>query len=246
MIQISVDPRTAIGAISNASERQLPHAVRLALNRTANDAQASMRSGLSARFHLRRAKWNLDAIYISKQDRADKSTWRVIIQVQEKRSYLEKFEAGGFKVPMGGHSYLWEPNAKVFKNKIIPAGDPLRPKNLHMHLDTSGRMVGDQRTFMVRPRKGTGGSIEHLVIQRTGRDLTAGSKRKLKGLTLANVGKKGKTLERGAGTRTLYKLRKKIPIQAQLEFVSTIKASVDATFNMHMYQAMAEAMRSAK
>lgn len=235
MIQISIDPRAALGALTDAQDRQFPFAVSRALNRVANDAQKSMQAGLKERFHLRRTAWNLRGIKISKQDRSNKSTWRVVIQVSPETSYLDKFEKGGFKFPMGGHSYLWEPNAKVFKNKIIPAGDPLRPKNLHMHLDPGGRVIGDQRTFRVRPNN-HGTTADFLILQRQSR---SGPKR-------AKHGKHGKMLERKSSTVVLYKLRKRIPIQAQLEFVSTIQSSVDATFDMHMGQAMVEAMRSAK
>lgn len=246
MISVHVDPSAALARLTVAEERQVPFAMSRALNRLANEAQKEMQAGLKARFHLRREAWNLRGIKISKQDRATKTTWRVIIQVSEQTGYLNKFERGGEKRPVGGHDYLWEPNAKVFKNRILSQGDPLRPKNLHLHRDPHGRVIGDNRTFLAR----TGNAeVPFVVVQRKTRGLTRNSMFKgisFTTLTLENYGKRGKTLKREAGTVTLYKLRKRIPIKAQLEFVPTVKRAVQSRFRETFRDELAAAMRTAR
>jgi len=243
MIAVQIDPSAALARLSAIEQKQVPFAMSKALNTLANEAQKSMQQGLKDRFKLRRETWNLRGIKIQKNDRATKTTWRVIIQVSEGTSYLNKFEKGGDKLPVGGHNYLWEPNAKVFKNRIIQGSDPLRPKNLHLHKDPHGRIIGDNRTFIAK----TGNSeVPLVVVQRVDRGLTKGSKRKVKGLTLDNYGKKGKTLSRTGGTVTLYKLRKRVPVKAQLEFLPTITKTVQSRFRSVFDEALAGAMRTAK
>lgn len=251
MISVRVDPSAALARLTVAEERQVPFAMSRTLNRLANEAQKSMQEGLKARFKLRRETWNLRGIKINKQDRATKTTWRVVIQVSPQTSYLDKFEKGGEKRPVGGHDYLWEPNAKVFKNQILSQGDPLRPKNLHLHRDPHGRVIGDSRTFLAK----TGNpEVPFVVVQRIDRGLSKGSKRRVSKLDLDNFqggfGPRRKSekvsLSRGAGTRTLYKLRKRIPVKAQLQFVPTITRTVQSRFRGVFGEELAAAMRTAR
>ncbi len=248
MVQLRVDPSKALGSLTDAQEQQLPFAVALAINRTANDAQEAERYRLKASFKLRRESFNLRGVYISKQDRANKSTWRAVIQIQADRDYLNKFEQGGEQIPHG--RYRWIPNRDVFKSRIIGAGDPLNPKNLKFHKDPSGRMLGNERTFMVR----TKGNGQLLVLQREDRRLTKGSKGRLGKLTLDNfkggqgpATKKQKlSLQRTAGVRMLYRLTTRYKVRAQLEFYDTVSRTVQDVFPARMREAMDQAMRSAK
>jgi hypothetical protein len=235
MITIAVDPSAVLARLSDVEQRQVPYAMKNALNALANEAQKSMQEGLKHRFHLRRESWNLRGIKILNQDRASKTEWRVIIQVSPQTSYLNKFEKGGDKVPVGGHNYIWEPNAKVFKNQIIPQSSPLRPKALHLHLDEHGRIIGNERTFIAK----TGNAeIPMVVVQRTKSAFIGPVSKMQKRIT--KMGKKS------GGTVTLYKLRKRVPIKAQLEFIPTIEKTVHSRFRACFDDALTYAMRPRK
>jgi hypothetical protein len=253
MISVRVDVGAALAGLTEAELKHVPFAISRGLNRLANDAQADMQAGLKARFHLRREQWNLRGIKIAKEDRSNKTTWRVIIQVSPQTSYLDKFEDGGEKVPSAGRNWIWEPNAKIFKNRVIPGGDPLRPKNLHMHRDGHGRLIGDSRTFIALRASGP---YEGFVVQRQNaprRGFTAGS---MKGLNLNNVAvgygpqrrgmKSLKEKKRKDATVVLYKLRKRVPIKAQLQFEPTIERTVQSRFHSRMSDSLAEALRTAR
>jgi hypothetical protein len=244
MIAITVDPRKCLGWMESQS-RQFPFAVSKALNAVANDAQKAERDKMEQSFRLRRSAWNLNAIKISKETRATKTSWRVIISVDPRASYLNKFEAGGLKVPVGGQKFLWEPNAKVFRNQVIPSGDPRRPKNLNLHRDEHGRVVGQARTFMAR----TGNpEIPYVIVMRQSREqtFTRGSMR----MNLDSYGskqlKRVKGVKRQGATVTLYKLRTRIPIKAQLHFVETVQATVASRWQARMTEAMEYALRTAR
>lgn len=175
------------------------------------------------------------------------------IQVAPETSYFDKFEKGGDKVPVGGHSYLWEPNDKVFHGRILGQGDPLRPKSLNLHRDPHGRVIGDSRSFLAKTQSS---EVPYVVVQRVAKSTTY-TKGSIKILTLENYAggmgpntakqKRGlKTSKRQGGTVTLYKLRKRIPVKAQLEFIPTVTASVQSHWAGRMNEALADAVRSAK
>lgn len=248
MISIRVAPEGSLMAIASASG-QLGYAVSLALNRVANQGQAAEREHIKKAFKLRQEGFVLKGIKIDKADRATKTSWRVVIQLAypNERHFLDQHEPGGERVRHGG-GRLWQPNQAVFKSKIIGRANPLHPKNLHLHKDAAGRIIGDQRTFLVRTK-----SHQVLILQRVDRGLTSKSKRSLKGLTLDNVAtgmgphtRKQKALSRTGGTQLLYRLVSKVRIPARLEFASTISTSVQATWEREMHAALVEALRGAK
>lgn len=209
---------------------QVPFAVSLWLNRLANAAQASVREGIKRRFKLHREDFNLRAIYISKANRATKASWSVVIEVQQRADYLNKFEDGGEKVAIGGRRYLAIPNDKVFSDGIVDQGSPLRIKNLNLHKDEHGRLIGDQQTFLLPMRNQAG---QAGIFQRTAKDTRKGQARKSKD-------------GQDSGIRLLYKLVARAKIPAKLEFIPTVQATVDAQAGQLMDQAIAEAQRTAK
>ena len=242
MITFQVHPEGALLRLAQA-ENQAGFAVSLALNRLANDVQAAEREGLKRHFRLRREAFNLRGIKIAKQDRANKTTWRVIVQIAPDVNYLNKFEEGGYKLPHGG-KYVWVPS-REFKSRIIGAGDPLHPKALTFTKNSAGQMKGNQRTFMVR------GQQSLMILQHVDRRL---GKKGLKRMTLdtfkggqgpAQKGEKY-SLKRTAGVRLLYTLKQRVSVKAQLQFLPIAKGAVEAGWAMHMQQAFDEAMRSAR
>ena len=233
IVQIRVDTKPVQAALGTQMETQIPFAVSLWLNRLANAAQAAIRAHMKEKFHLRHEAFNLKAIYISKADRSTKTSWRVLIQVQERASYLDKFEEGGEKVALGGRRYLAIPNDKVFSDGIVEKGSPLRIKNLHLHKDEYGRVIGDQRTFLA-PFRGAEGSAG--IFQRISKDTRKGSAK--------SAGTKSSTAD--AGIQLLYKLVSRARIPAKLEFVQTVQDTVDTQSRTLLDDAFADAMRTAR
>ncbi len=247
-IRVKVDPRAVLGWLSDAQEKQLPFAVSLALNRVANQAQQAERESIKRSFKLRRESFVLKGVKILKQDRATKSSWTVTIQLAypDDRHFLDQHEVGGYRTRYSGKR-LWQPNPDVFSSKIIGRSNPLHPKNLKLAKDKSGRIVGQERTFLVRSK----GRV--LVLQRVDRRLTKPSARRLKGLTLDNVQtgmgphtKKSKGINRTGGTRLLYRLVERVRLPARLQFVPTIGGVAQAQFPEALRLALADALRTAR
>lgn len=245
MISFRVNPTAALGWLADYQQRQLPYAVSLALNRSANRGQSAEQDKLRSRFRLRREQFVVRGIKIAKADRATKSSWRVVVAVAypDDRHFLDDHEEGAQRVRHGGKR-LWQPNAEVFRSKVIGRANPLHPRNLKLHKDKSGRIVGEQRTFLVR----THGQV--LILQRVDRSLTKPSRSRLRGLTLDNVAvgmgphtRKTKAIHRNAGTRLLYRLVDRVRIPARLEFVPTVGGTAAAAFPDELRRAMAEASR---
>lgn len=248
MIQVKVHPEGALAGIA-AAAGQLDYAVSVGINRVANIGQTAEREHMRTAFRLRQGQFVLRGVKIDKADRATKTSWRARIQLAypDERRFMDEHEQGGDRVRYGG-ARLWQPNKEVFKTKIIGRANPLHPKNLHLHENERGRIVGDQRTFIV---KATNGQV--LVLQRTERLLTKASGRNLKGLTLDNVAvgmglhrRKEKALHRTAGTRLLYRLVERVRIPADLEFVPTISKAAEAAWPAVANQALVEALRGSK
>jgi hypothetical protein len=243
MIRFSIDARAVQAALQDVEVRQIPYIMKLGMNALGNAAQQSVREGLQARFTLKRKTWNLNAIKIEKLDRATKTNWRVILRLDPRASYLEKFEEEGYHHPFGGRNYLWVPNERVFRKRIIMATNPLHPKNLNMR-QVGGRVIGDQRTYMIRTSTGP------MVLQRMGtgkgryfRDSS------IKKLTLDSFGQKrgGKLMrDKTKGTQVLYVLRSSVRVPLKLEFVWTISKVVRAQATPIFREALGKALRTAR
>ena len=257
MFSIRVDPAKALSDFYQYENKQIPFAVSLGLKWIGDSAQKAEQDHMRSAFKLRRDTFNVQGIKIAKEDRATKDKWELIIRLSDKTNYLEKFEESGLKQPVGGRHYLWIPNDKIFKNKIIQAGDPRRPKNLNLHRDAHGRIIGDERSFMIHTSNG-----QTLVLQRTGSSGHKGyTKSSIAKLTLDNFGagsagprmkaeksmlKARKVRYQDQATVKLYTLKARVSVPVKLEFTSTIGTNVAANWAPKMQQAMAQAMRTAR
>lgn len=249
MIQIRVDATAALAGLKDTQLRQVPFALALTLNQLANDGQAAERERIKGAFKLRRETFNLRGVYIANQDRATKKRLAVVIQVEAKRGYLEKFEQGGDKVPVNGRRMLAVPNSKIFGKRILKPDDPLRPKNLHLHKDAHGRVIGDQRSFVIKLQNG-----QQAIMQRTDRKLMTTGSGGLSRVRLDNfqggMGPRRRwekySFHRSKGTRLLYNLVRRVKVPAQLQFIETITKAVDAQASMRFDEAFAKAMKGAR
>ena len=241
MISVKVDLSQTNDFFRHIEDRQVPFAMSLALNRVAVVGQQAEQDRLKSTFKLRRETWNLQGIYISKTDRATKSSWVVVIQVQDSRSHLNKFETEGEHVPHHGKS-LFIPNPEVFKSKVIGRDNLLAPKNLHLHSDGKGRIIGDQSSFLVRSPKGA------FVLQHQQAVHKGFTKASLKGMSLDRPDKalKAKKGTRDAGARLLYTLKSRVSVPLKLAFTSTIADKITTAWPDVAAQAIDEAIRGAR
>jgi len=243
---ISVNTEGVMVMLARAAE-QLPFAMQIGLNRLANAGQKAEQSQMKRGFKLRREQFVVRGVKINKVDRATKTSWRVTINLEypDARPFMDQHEQGGARTRRGGR-FLWQPNQEVFKSKVIGAANPLSPKNLHMTKTPGGQIKGDQETFMVKTTSG-----QRLVLQRIAKGLAKGTRLKSFNLDNVHVGmgprtKKGKQLQRGAGTRLLYRLVDRVRIPADLKFVQTITQEVAMQQAAIMDQAVRDALRTAR
>lgn len=161
IIDIHVDVTSAVAFFNDLQQRQLPFALSLALNRTAEDGQAAVRRHLTEAFTLRRKAFIERTIKIETRDRASKTKLFVDVGVDPTRDFLAKFELGGLKTPRSGKSLAVPIDVK--RNKADVVAKPYRLKALGLHKVTTHkgkvRIIGEQRTFIA------GGA----VLQRVGR-----------------------------------------------------------------------------
>lgn len=224
---IKINPREVLTNLNEIQEKQLPFAVSKSLNQLANIVQKDIRSNMEQHFQFKsgRKSWVLQGVYISKEDRASKTNWSVKIQIQDARTFLEKFELGGEVFPVNGKNMIAIPNSQVFGKKVIPATDPLRLHNLALHT-VGNRMEGLQNTFTI---KGKDGSI--IVLQ----NITKGTKKKdSKGVSGYN------------NNRTIWTLVKRVKAPAKLEFIKTADETVRSNMVNVLEQNLADAVKTAK
>lgn len=244
MLTVRVDPREVLGMLDAAVDKQLPFAVAKALNATANAAQASMREHIRGDFHLRREPWVLRQIYISKEGRATKTSWFVVIQAREDAfKALTRLESGADHIPHG--KWLWRPNSEVFGDRVISRKDPLHPSSIAFN----NRMQAANGIFLVR---GKGGP---LVLQRLSKNakgitqsIARGGRRGPRGRGLDGRYTHGAAIGgvRRGGVRLLYKLVSRSKTPGKLAFFSTTRQSVAAHWPEEMARALDTALRTAR
>lgn len=230
MFSIKVNPSSALGALNAFEQKQLPYAVSLALNRTANLAQQAERSLMRSVLRLRREEFNLRSIKIRREDRATKGSATVIIGIDSKADYLDRMEDGTPHIARG--KYLFIPNQDVFGDKIVTPSNPLYPKRLQF---VGPRMQGPSRTFLVKIKNNP--KYSALVLQRVGG--RQGGK--------TTKGRKRKHNASGrAQTRVVWFLRNRSQVPVKLRFVSTITGKASEVFPSELRAALGEALRSAR
>lgn len=166
MIEIQVDQ--AIAALDELGKRQIPFAISMALNRTAEDGQAAVRERLGGEFTLRRKDYIDRTIKIENRDRATKTKPFVIVGVDPTRNVLAKFELGGAKTPVSGRALAVPIDARRNKSDIVTKSQRIRSLNLRKVGSKAGgiRIQGDKGTFVaggaVLQRVGSRGKIRVL------------------------------------------------------------------------------------
>lgn len=241
MFRFKLDTSSITQGLTGAQERQIPFVASLALNRVAVIGQNAEQYRILAKFKVRREQFVLRGIKINKADRATKTSWRVIIRVDQPQDFLNRTEEGDDHTPLKG-KWLWKPNAAVFNDRIILRSNPLHPMNLRF----DSHLRAQNRVFMV---KGNGSKTGPLILQRTGAKTTGYSHRdQLRGTNGRFDGLIRRPGERRAkqGVRLLYTLVARSHVPAKLEFAKTITNAVAQAWPTVAADAMAEALRTAR
>lgn len=235
MITVTVDAGDALARLTALEERQLPFALALALNRTAEEVQTEIRGHVQEAFTIRRP-WVLTNVKIARENFATKTKPRVVIEIPPD-SVLGKFEGGGTKSPRSGGLSIAIPNAvRRTKAGIVSKRD--RPRAFaftQAYTSTATRVTiyrGNRRTFMLQRPDGSG-----VILQRVGR----GGPR-AKGAAAAP----SHPARRDPALRTLWMLRPNVRIPAILQFVQRGAPLARERFPINLRGMLAYALRTAR
>ena len=135
--------------------RQAPFALSLALNATANEAQAEIKASRNARFTLRRKTFVENTIFRKRgEDFATKTKLQATIRTHPERDFLAQHEEGGQKTAVTGTNLAIPLEAvKPNASSIVPKR--LRPSAMRMNSQVR-KVVTPSGTFLVRNRPGKG------------------------------------------------------------------------------------------
>jgi hypothetical protein len=230
VIQIHLNADAAISKLSSLELRQLPYAMKLGLNRTAEEIQAAQSLHLGQAFTIRRPWVQRFGIKIGKGDFATKEKAWVTIQINPDADFLIKFEDGGLKRPRGSAQALAIPiQARRNKADIVQASQ--RPRAFQFQRASSS--VGS-RTTIYRGNNNT------MLLQKPD-----GS-----GVILQRMARAQKGVKRGPGQdphlKLLYILRPTAPIKPTLQFYEIGKRVGHERFAINMQGMLAYAIKTAR
>ncbi len=143
-------------------QKQLSFAASRAMNDVIKEVQKAIRENMKEKFTLRRMAWNLNAIKITKW--SNKKDLHSTLLVDPRAEYLNLHEDSTEHTPFSG-KYLRIANDDVFGDRVITKNNRLFLKNLNLHKDSDGDVVGNQGTFLIETDRGT-----PIVLQRTGKN----------------------------------------------------------------------------
>jgi hypothetical protein len=167
MLELDLEVPDRLRGLGARAERQVPYALSLALDRTAEERQEAQRAEMRRAYTIRRP-WVLQGVKIPRGGFATKGHLAVTLGIDPARDFLTKLEAGGRKRPRDGGSVVVPQGARRNKADVVPTGE--RPRSFQF---TTGRsslasrvtvMRGNRGTVMIRYPDGRG-----YVLQRTAR-----------------------------------------------------------------------------
>lgn len=164
-IRVRIDAKEVQRRMGDLARRS-PRAVANAINKTAEDFQKEQRRVMRTAFTVRRPAFVDRAIKIKPFARSGSLSATVSVDPpggQARASILTQHETAGQKRARDGGRVAVPIHARTNK-----AGIPQRIRQLGLKPDEHGRIVGRNRTFMVKK----GGKVT--ILQRTGRGKNAG------------------------------------------------------------------------
>ena len=229
---IHVDAAATQGWLEQLFTDQLPFATSVAINRTAKAVQAAIQAHMQQTFTIRRP-WVLQGITIPRFSDKTDTPIAVSIEIDPKRAFLGKFEAGGVKtgsptLPIAIPSTALRPDLSA----VPPLA--LYPKNLG--LVARRGVVGIRAPHSHLTKRG--------VLQTQGKARTFVLDQTMIGVSVAGVYQRT-----GPGKhdiRLLWSYKDRIPIPAVLRFAATAEETVRAEWPAIYQEAFAMAVRTAK
>lgn len=236
-ISITFDIDPLMRELSDTGKKQVPFALALALNRTAEEMQEAVRQRIFARGFVIRsaatARFLSNAIKIRRSDRATKTQFRAAVRIESsgkgggRAGLLGFLEEGGVRysqfaigsgVVFGPGSVAVPirptPSTQVPRN-LYPAQTGLQERRSISGGLTKASLRGKRRTFVVRTRPGEG-----LVLQRTG------------------PGRRD--------TRALFVIKPRVRVQGRRFFFVTAERTAIERFDVNMDGFMRAAIRTAR
>lgn len=218
-LSVSVNVKEALVGLSDVRTEQVPFALAQSLNATAKQFQRVQLAHMTQVFTLRRPDFAAQAVKIT-HFATKAEQWATIgihppgDQGDARADIFAKFEDQTQKTPFTGHSVA-VPTIFIKRNKrdVIPQN--LFPSALKLHAD-GNRVIGDQRTFLVRTKNGT-----HVILQRIGR-----GKRSI--------------------TAALWTFKPSVPITPDLEFEVNAAAVVESGWQINFEAAYEAALATAR
>ena len=140
MTFIRVDTAEAEAFLDGMWRDQIPFAASVAVNQTARDVQAEIRTHIAGTFTLRRADFILrEAVKIPRLSNKADGEIAVEILVTDRADFMRKFESGVPKESIVGKSIAIPVAARPSKGELVPKN--LRPKQLQLR---AHRTAGDK------------------------------------------------------------------------------------------------------
>jgi hypothetical protein len=238
-VDIVLDPRRLIAAC-DVLDSQLPYATMKALNQLGTEFQLGERNTLVRGMIIRRP-WVLQGIKIDRGDFATKDNLRTRVHVDDTRSFLDKFDAGGTRTPLNSASLAVPIAARANAEAVIP--NSLRPKALGFR-EVGGRSIAIHAKGLSRRLKSAVLSGDLKVYEGARRTILIqnadGS-----GVILQRVGRGSRhNGDRDSNLKLLYRLKPRTPVPALLYWERTVNEALLKWPSMFAFQ-YEQALRTA-
>ncbi len=210
-------------ALLDGTARQIPFALKVAINDTAKDFQKVQTRQIMKVFTIRRATFAKRAVKIKPFATKQNLEAKVSIDPpggQARADIFAKFETPSIKTPREGQHLAIPSDVPRYLRRTRSRPSPLKT----LKLRRVGRTIrGERRTFVI---PGVG------VFQRTGRRLKRRIRRRVRAV--------------GNKLRLLFKFARRARIDDRLQFVDTAKKVVKDTFPGHMHKSFEHAMATTR
>jgi hypothetical protein len=223
-IEVSIDIEPAkLAMMLSGLRSQVPYAISVALNTTANDAQAAIRQTLNGHFTLRREAFIKQTIYRGRDDFAKKDRLVATVRVNPARDVLAKFETDTEKRPRRSNKIAIPVFRQETPKKVIGKNDPRSlPRVMALIDQQGGKEVGPfkkaqrkakarQSFYLLTSKRG-----DRYVMERTGPE----------------------------NTRVLYAFRRRVPIKPVLRFRATANAEAERKWEQNVSAAINRAIET--
>lgn len=212
--------------------RQLPHVMRLGINRTLQEAQEAQRAEMARRFTLRRRQWARSAVKITQFARRDQleGELRIVTPGDPSRTdILTQHERTGRKRPRSGRSIaIPEEGSPVLKTRRSVVRKQDRPRELLSQASSGGR-----RTVFVRETPDGKRAIFQVITKGRNQHTKRGRPKK----SSTSKRRVVRTL------KLLYRLKPSVPLDGRLNFHATTVALAERRLDPIIAEELAKVAR---